>query len=238
MDIHSLILWEDDTLLAVNKPAGLRTIADGYEPSLPHLAGLLQQSHGRIWVVHRLDKDTSGVILFARTSQAHRALNIQFEQRETRKEYRVILVGVPDWQELTISLPLRTNGDRQHRTIVDSQSGKPAGTDIHIIQPLGFFTLASAFPHTGYTHQIRAHLAAVGFPILDDPLYQSLKPDTQITIKARQLIPGLPIHRLALHAFSISFMHPVTGAEMIIEAPYPLDFQETITFLNELESET
>lgn len=235
MDLQPLILWEDEALLAVNKLAGLRSIADGYDPNLPHLAGLLQQSYGRVWVVHRLDKDTSGVILFARSPQAHRSLNIQFEKRETRKEYRAILIGVPEWHELTIALPLRVNGDRKHRTIIDTQSGKPAETETHLQQQLGPFALISAFPHTGYTHQIRAHLAAVGFPILGDPLYRSLKPETQVSIQARQIMPRLPLQRLALHAFSIHFTHPETGAETTIEAPYPDDFRQTVKFLSELQ---
>src|SRR5512133_3946911 len=94
-DIGDLILYQDETLLAVNKPAGLRTIPDGYNPTLPYLAALLEPAFGRVWVVHRLDKDTSGAILFARTAESHRALNQQFEQRKVKKEYHAIAVGMP-----------------------------------------------------------------------------------------------------------------------------------------------
>jgi RluA family pseudouridine synthase len=170
------VVLEDEALLVINKPPGLLSIPDGYDPSLPHLAGLLQERYGRVWVVHRLDKDTSGVMLFARSADAHRALNQQFEERKTRKEYHAVCVGMPEWETLSITLPLRVNGDRRHRTVIDHQTGKPAETDAAVLQRLGVFTLVSALPHTGYTHQIRTHLAAMALPILDDPLYIILEP--------------------------------------------------------------
>lgn len=225
------VLWEDESLLVINKPSGLRTIPDGYHPSLPHLSGLLKERYGRIWVVHRLDKDTSGVILFARSAEAHRALNQQFEERKTLKEYHAICVGMPEWETLSIALPLRIDGDRKHRTIIDHQTGKPAKTDVAVLQRLGVFTLLAAIPHSGYTHQIRVHLAAVDLPLLKDPLYKSLKPETQVQIQAQRTSEQVPIKQVALHAFQITFIHPVSGEALTIEAPYPNDFQQTILAL-------
>lgn len=239
MDFHQeissgMILWSDDSILAVNKPAGLRTIRDGYNPEIPYLPRILEQQFGRVWVVHRLDKDTSGVILFARTAEVHKALNTQFEQRETRKEYHAILSGIPTWEEVEIGLPLRVDGDRRHRTVIDHQSGKPAETTVRVLQPLGVFSLAAAFPHTGYTHQIRAHLAALGLPLLGDPLYKSLEPETLAHRRAREIASGLPIQRTALHARQISFVHPANGTPLTITAPYPDDFQQTLAALSAL----
>lgn len=228
------VIWSDETLLVINKPSGLHTIPDGYNPSLPHLSGLLQEAYGQVWVVHRLDKDTSGVILFARTAEAHRVLNQQFEERKIRKEYHAICVGMPEWETLSIALPLQVNGDRKHRTIIDHQSGKQAETNVAILQRLGVFTLVVAHPHTGYTHQIRAHLAAVALPILNDPLYKSLEPETQAQIQARKIAERLPIQRVALHAYNITFIHPLHEKSVQVQAPYPLDFKET---LDALESE-
>jgi RluA family pseudouridine synthase len=227
------VLWSDESILVINKPSGLRSIPDGYNRSLPCLSALLQADFGRVWVVHRLDKDTSGVILFARSEAAHRALNQQFEQRQTRKEYHAIAVGMPAWETLTISLPLRVDGDRKHRTVIDHQQGKPAETEASVLQRLGVFTLLAAFPHTGYTHQIRAHLAAVALPILHDPLYKSLEPETQTQAQARLLGKELPLQRLALHAFQITFAHPTSGEMFTAYAPYPPDFMETIERLQE-----
>jgi RluA family pseudouridine synthase len=225
------VLWSDESLLVINKPSGLRSIPDGYDVSLPYLAGLLQEAYGRVWVVHRLDKDTSGVILFARSAMVHRALNQQFEERKTRKEYHAISTGMPEWETFSITLPLKVDGDRKHRTVIDHQTGKPAETSVAVLQRLGVFTLLAALPHTGYTHQIRAHLAALALPILHDPLYKSLEPETQAQIQAREQTPSLPIKRLALHAYQITFTHPVTGEALTVRAPYPEDFQDTINTL-------
>lgn len=230
MDIQSLILYQDETLLAVNKPPGLRSIPDGYDTSLPFLSGLLQQQFGRLWVVHRLDKDTSGVMVFARSAEAHRDVGLQFEHRETRKEYHAIVAGILDWEETSISLPLHVDGDRKHRTVIDHQSGKPAQTDVRLLQQSGPFALVAALPHTGYTHQIRAHLAAIGLPILSDPLYRSLKPVSVAQDQAFQAAAQL-IRRTALHAFQIRFTHPVNGQPVTIQAPYSQDFQQALDAL-------
>ena len=231
MDPHGMLLWEDEHLLAVNKPAGLLTIPDGHDPTLPHLTGLLKERFERVWTIHRLDKDTSGVLIFARTPEAHHALDRQFAERETRKEYRALVLGVPEWLEALIDLPLRINGDRRHRTVVDHQRGKPAQTGVISLEQLGGFALLAAMPRTGYTHQIRAHLSSNGLPLLHDPLYQSLKPETEAQKAAQQLIPKLPMERLALHALRLTFTHPVTGESQTVEAPLAEDFAETVEML-------
>lgn len=234
MDIGGLVLWEDDHLLAVNKPAGLLTIPDGHDPTLPHLTGLLREHFDRVWTVHRLDKDTSGVLIFARTPEAHRALDRQFAGRETRKEYRALVIGVPEWQEVLIDLPLRVNGDRKHRTVIDHQRGKSAQTAVNTLEQLGGFALLAVSPQTGYTHQIRAHLSSNGLPLLHDPLYQTLKPETEAQKAAQEVIPSLPIKRLALHALCLTFTHPVSGESQTVEAPLAEDFAETVKMLREL----
>lgn len=231
--LDDLLLWMDEDLLALNKPAGLLTIPDGYDPSLPNLAAMLKEHYGPTWVIHRLDKDTSGVILFARNAEAHRQLNAQFAHRETQKEYHCLFAGQPEWTETQIDLPLRVNGDRRHRTVVDHSAGKAAQTTIRVLQRLGLFTFAAAIPHTGYTHQIRSHLAAIGFPILADALYLSRRPDRPEQIAARDVIPTLPIQRVALHAFQLTFTHPVTGERRVVQAPYPTDFRETLAQLQQ-----
>jgi tRNA pseudouridine32 synthase / 23S rRNA pseudouridine746 synthase len=231
MEPDLAFLHIDDALLAVNKPPGLRTIPDGYDRSLPYLSGLLQERFGQVWVVHRLDKDTSGVILFARTAQAHRTLNDQFAQRQTGKIYHAILTGQPEWNEIDISLPLRVNGDRKHRTVVDHQSGKAAHTHARVLQNYGNFTLVAAEPSTGYTHQIRAHLSALGLPLLGDPLYKSLCPESEAIRQAREWARSLPMQRTALHAWQITFQHPASGEAVTLHAPYPDDFESTLKVL-------
>ncbi len=102
------LLHVDDHLIVINKPSGLRVIPDGYDLSIPNLRDILNAIYPKIWVVHRLDKDTSGVLLFARDAAMHKALNQQFENRTIQKEYHFIAHGTPDWQTNTVKLPLRT----------------------------------------------------------------------------------------------------------------------------------
>jgi len=212
------ILYQDDSVLAVNKPAGLPTLPDGYNRAAPCLIDLLKQQFDRVWVVHRLDRDTSGVIVFARTAEVHRALNIAFDSRQVHKVYHAIVIGVPEWDEHLIDLPLRPDGDRRHRTVIDRARGKPALTRVVVLERFSQHTLIEAQPATGRTHQIRAHLAALDLPLAGDVLYGGKD--------AASLI-----QRTALHARSIKFTHPVTREVLLLSAPYPNDFVATLAQL-------
>jgi tRNA pseudouridine32 synthase/23S rRNA pseudouridine746 synthase len=220
LTLENAVLYVDDALLVVNKPAGLPTLVDGYNPNAPYLVGLLKQTYHPLWTVHRLDKDTSGVIVFARTAQAHRHLNTQFEQRQANKVYHALVFGSPPWEKLTVDLPLRANGDRKHRTVVDGERGKLAVTELRVLEHLGLLSLIEATPHTGRTHQIRVHLAAQGYPIVADPLYgPKISPE------------AAPLPRLGLHAWSLSLIHPESAIEMRFEALYAEDFAEALAEL-------
>lgn len=209
------LLFIDAHLLVVNKPAGLPTLPDGYDKTAPCLINLLKQQYDRVWVVHRLDKETSGVIVFARSAEVHRTLNIAFDSREVRKVYHAIVIGVPPWDEHLIDLPLRPDGDRRHRMVIDRQHGKPALTRLRVIERFAQYALIEARPETGRTHQIRAHLAAIDLPLVGDVLYGG-KDVTAL------------IARTALHAHSIEFEHPATHESLHIEAPYPPDFAQAL----------
>ena len=222
-----LILWQDESLLVINKPWGLLTLPDGYDKTLPHLKSMLSPVYGRLWIVHRLDKDTSGVLLLARSADAHRSLNTQFEQRQVLKTYHVLVVGNPAWEEKVCSLPLRANGDRKHRTVIDFQRGKPAETHLEVIERFNTHTLLAAHPKTGRPHQIRAHLAALDFPIAGDMLYDSRAEHEQALLTEW-------ISRPALHARSIAFKHPLTGEAVSFEAPYPEDLSAALRHLRQL----
>ncbi len=206
------VLFADADVLVVVKPAGLLAVPDGWQPDLPHLAALLAPQWGRVWVVHRLDRETSGVMVFARTAEAHRALSLQFQQREIRKTYHAIVFGEPNWRQKQVTLRLTPNRGRRKRTVVDAR-GKPARTDLRVLQRFGAFSLLEAVPHTGRRHQVRVHLFALGFPIVNDPLYGNATDDHP-----------LPIQRLALHARRLTFRHPATGETMGFTAPHPPDF--------------
>lgn len=239
LDHEIPLLYADEHLLVVNKPAGLRVIPDGYQKNLPNLHQLLTEKFGRLWVVHRLDRETSGAILFARNAETHRHLNQQFQNRQIKKAYHLLAIGSHNNNPLEINYPLRVNGDRAHRTVVDFQRGKSATTLIHLIQSLQKrILLLEATPQTGYTHQIRAHLSAAGYWLLNDPLYfpwdhppgQS-EAHPRLPTHYRDICQPLPIRRIALHSWKIEFYHPVLQQIFQITAPYPEDFTMTITQL-------
>lgn len=224
--IDTYVLYADDALLVVNKPAGLLSLPDGYHPDLPHLRSVLEPQFGRLWIVHRLDKETSGVVLLARSQDAHRALNDAFASRATIKTYHALVIGEPTWQQHTVDLPLLPDGDRRHRTIVHVERGKVSITRLHVMERFRSYTLIKAMPKTGRTHQIRAHLAALGFPIVADALYGN-----------RSSSDAPPIDRLGLHARSIQIVHPTVHQEMCFDAPYPQDFQAALRTLGKRETE-
>lgn len=234
------ILYEDDSLLAVNKPAGIVTIRDGYNPNKANLHEILVNRFGRLWVVHRLDVGTSGVVLFARTASSHRHLSLQFEHHAIRKIYKLLTLGRINWQEKEITFPLRIDGDRRHRTIIDPQIGKPAKTVFSVCEKYnGDISLLSALPFTGYTHQIRAHCSALNLWLVHDPLYlpQPYPPTPGVNgprlPDLLKLVEGIPMSRVALHAQTIKFSHPVTDEPIELNAPIPQDFSTSVQYLLE-----
>lgn len=221
------IIYKDEHILVINKPAGLSVLPEGWEPDAPYLVKSLEEEYEKIWVVHRLDKFTSGVLVFALNAEAHRALNIQFEKHEVEKVYRAITVGAPPWKERITKFPLRVNVGHKHRTMVDNKKGVRAETKFKVLNWNSSITdelywaddaegmaLVEARPMTGRTHQIRVHAYALGYPLLGDTLYSS--PETDI------------IARPALHAYSLSFNHPVSNERVSFTAPYPTDFKKAL----------
>ena len=211
------ILYEDKQLLIVDKPAGLSVLPDGWEKDSNYLVKKLEEQFSRIFIVHRLDKITSGVMVFARDAETHRALNIQFENHEAQKTYHAIVEGNPKWEEKVVRHPLRANVGHKHRTMVDNRNGKPSETRFRVIRRYEQSALVEAKPMTGRTHQIRVHAYVLGHPLVGDVLYGAQEPYN--------------IVRPMLHAQSLSFLHPATNERVKFSAAHPPDFEEALKHL-------
>ena len=199
------VVFSDENLVVVNKPAGLRSVPDGYDPALPHLRSLLEPTLGKLWMVHRLDKETSGLMVLARDADSHRELNRQFREHEPIKHYLAQVAPQPSWNEISVDAPLKADADRAHRTRVDFEKGKSAQTDFLVRRREDDWAELDCTLHSGVTHQIRAHLYHLGLGILGDPLYQP----PQYKAASKPLV-----ERMMLHASELTFTHPRTGAVM------------------------
>jgi RluA family pseudouridine synthase len=238
MPIDLPVLLSDEAILVVDKCPGVLSVPDRYDPDAPVASSALAKDWGRLYVVHRLDKDTSGVLIFARTPDAHRALSAAFESRSVAKVYRALVRGSPSWDETACELPLRADGDRLHRTVVDAHKGKPSSTAFAVVARYKDCALVEARPRTGRTHQVRVHLSALGHPCLCDPLYGDGKPFLLSKFKKRW--KGDPfderplMSRTALHALSAEFPHPASGAAITVEAPLPKDLRASMAQLEKI----
>lgn len=226
------VLFADDNMVVLNKRSGILIAADRYNPDAPRLDLAAQEEFGRLYAVHRIDKDTSGLIIYARTPEAQRNLSMQFENREVHKTYHALVYGHPLWQDLHVDLPLKPDGDARHRTVVDKRFGKKSTTDFRLFGVCGNFSWIEAKPLTGRTHQIRVHLAANGLSIVCDPLYSGNQKPLRLSDIKRNWHGDVEeerplLSRLALHAYKIVIKHPVTGEEMTFTAPYPKDMEAT-----------
>ncbi len=207
------IAYEDDDLIVVDKPAGLVV-----HPGRGHREGTLAQAlAGRVaggevdraGIVHRLDRDTSGLLVVARTEAAHRALRTQLQRREITREYRALVEGRPPARTGTIDAPV--GRDRRVRTLMSTDTDKPreARTHFELLEALPATTLLAVRLETGRTHQIRVHLQAIGHPVVGDPDYGTAG--------------LLGLERQFLHAARLRFTHPTTGAEIDIHSDLPPD---------------
>ncbi len=209
------IIFEDNSIVAINKPSGLLTIPDGYHPEYVNLKKELDAIYGQVWTVHRLDKETSGVIVFALTAAAHRNLNLQFTNHTISKEYLAITHNYPNWKKFDLETSITINGDRKHRTIISS-TGKVSKSSFTLTNKdlASRISTIKIHPSTGYTHQIRCHLSHLGLPIVGDILYSKHLSEHQKSINKY-------FGRMMLHANSIKFIHPLSDALIEIKAPAP-----------------
>ena len=215
-----VILYEDEHLILINKPSGLLSVADGYDPTLPHIKSVIEPRVGRVWMVHRLDKETSGLMLIARDEDVHRKLSEDFRLRKIGKIYHGLVAPVPTWREKDIQLPLLTDADRKHRTRVSDHNGKEAHSVCRVIKWYACGVVMEIQIHSGVSHQIRAHLRAFDLALLGDALYSAGLPPQPFEAP-----------RTMLHARSLGFSHPKTEKWLSLTASYPEDFRAAYTQL-------
>ncbi len=243
------ILFEDDGLVVINKPAGMVV-----HPAKGHWSGTLTAALAhhfqklsdmggptRPGIVHRLDRETSGVIAIAKTNEVHYKLAAQFEARQVRKEYHAIVVGSLDRDRDWIRQPIGNHPYQRDKMTIRAghESSRDAETFFEVIERFTGYAYMRVKPKTGRTHQIRVHLAHIGVPVLCDRLYAGHARATRGQL-LRCLARGVPLQpedqeivmaRQALHAYQLEFSHPITEQPLKFEAPLPQDFQRTLDTL-------
>ena len=234
-DIPLVIAFEDEHLIVVDKPAGLvvHPAAGNFDGTLVnallhHCAGSLSGIGGveRPGIVHRIDKDTSGLIVAAKTDRAHVGLAAQFAKHSIDRRYRAIVAGLPNPHAGTVDAPLaRSAANRQKMAIVDSDRAKRAVTHYSLVSPLKRAALIECRLETGRTHQVRVHMASIGHPLLGDPVYGRNRPEH------RELLNRLNFKRQALHAAHLGFVHPITNAPLSFGSAIPDDMQGLLSEL-------
>lgn len=233
------IIEEDDSLMVLEKPARLLVLPDRFNAALPNLYTILQEELGTIFTVHRIDRETSGLIVFAKTAETHADLNRQFEGREVEKLYHAIVLGVPNLREGTIDAPLSEHSRQKGVMVVDRKGGKEAETNYRVVEEFQGYALVEARPKTGRTHQIRVHLKEIGTPILGDHKYgggegfyvSQVKPGYKGVEGEKPLLS-----RTALHAAGLSFRHPRSGEKLSFLLPLPKDMKSVLNYLRKFRA--
>ena len=199
------IIYQDEAFVAVNKPTGLLSVPGRGPDKQDCLYTRVLERFPEALMVHRLDMDTSGLMLFARSPEAQRDLSMQFELREVSKTYVALVEGVIEKKTGFVDFPMRKDMEQRlpPRHLIDCVRGKKAVTEWEVLERTGSTTRVALYPRTGRSHQLRVHMESIGHPIVGDPIY------------------GKPAGRLMLHAESLEFRHPSTGEPVRLTCAAP-----------------
>ena len=234
------VIYEDENIVAVNKASGISVTGDRWDVARERLDRLVSETvNAQIFTVHRIDCETSGLVVFAKNEETHRSLSLAFEGRNIAKRYLAVVHGRPAWNETVCDLPLVPNGNKQHMTVIDKYRGKKSFTRFTLLAGAGNYSVLEVLPETGRTHQIRVHAAALGCPIACDSLYTNRRSVLPVFLSAiKKNWRGDPLEekpllaRLALHAAEIIL--PVVNNScnnqniLSILAPLPKDIAALI----------
>ncbi len=245
------ILWEDEDVIAINKPAGMvvhpakghwrGTLTSGLIDRFQQLSSIGGAT--RPGIVHRLDRETSGVILVAKNDLAHIRLVEQFQNRTIEKEYWAIVSPAPNFDQDRVDLPIGKHPYQRERMAIreNHPTSRPAETTFQVVQRFRGFAILRVLPKTGRTHQIRVHLAHIGCPVLCDRLYSGRASLTEAMLhggvdQAAGNDQTALLNRQALHAHRIAFQHPKSNQTIRIEAPLPADLEATQAALQKIRN--
>ena len=223
------IIFENDDFVAINKEPGVLSIPDRHDETQLSLYTILTQKYGRIFIVHRLDRDTSGLILFAKNEGTHKYLSQLFEQRNIQKKYLGIVRGSMPEKTGSVDEPIAEHPVKKGVMSV-SKKGKPSLTNYEVLEDYGIYSLVQFEIQSGRTHQIRVHTKYIGHPIICDEVYGDGKPILLSSFKKKYKLSQNDleerpiISRLALHSHSLHFKD-IHQKEFFIEAPLPKDMK-------------
>jgi 23S rRNA pseudouridine955/2504/2580 synthase/23S rRNA pseudouridine1911/1915/1917 synthase len=226
MKLAEQIIYQDENFVAINKPSGVLTIPN--RMGNISLKNHLQDLFGEIFTVHRLDKDTSGIVVFAKNETTHKQLSQLFEGREVEKYYQGLVIGKPAEIKGTIDIPIMEHPVTKG-SMVTNKKGKPSVTDYEVLEAFRYFSWLQFQIHTGRTHQIRVHMKSIGHAIVCDELYGDGKPIFLSSLKKKFKLSKneeeeRPIlSRLALHSYRLKFQ--LNAKEFDLEAPLPKDLR-------------
>jgi 23S rRNA pseudouridine955/2504/2580 synthase/23S rRNA pseudouridine1911/1915/1917 synthase len=223
------IIFENDDFIAINKEPGMLSIPDRHDETQFSLYKILSQQYGKIFIVHRLDRDTSGLILFAKNEATHKYLSQLFEQRNIEKKYVGIVRGSLPEKNSSVNEPIAEHPTKKGVMVI-SKKGKPSLTNYEVLEDFGIYSLVRFDIQSGRTHQIRVHTKSIGHPIICDEVYGDGKPVLLSSFKKKYKLSQNDleerplISRLALHSTSLHFAD-IHKKEFFIEAPLPKDMK-------------
>lgn len=229
------IVFEDDHIIVINKPAHLLSIPDRYDKDLDNLFDSVSRYRTPLFINHRLDKDTSGLVLFTKNEEAHKAFSKLFEERKIDKRYMALTHGIPVEEVGLIDLPLQFSKNKQRMLV--NPNGKESQTKYRVLGAWGLFACLEIKLLTGRMHQIRVHLSAIHCPIIADGIYGDGKPLYLSDFKRKFNRSGKHdekplLERQALHAHELHFIHPITRKSISVESPLPKDMKACIYQFN------
>jgi RluA family pseudouridine synthase len=230
------VIYEDNYIIAVNKLAGVLSVPDRYNAEIPNLKKMLSANYNEIYVVHRLDRGTSGIMIYAKDAETHKLFNEMFEKQTIEKIYHVLVKGIFTPNEIDIDIPILPSMGRKGLSI-PSARGKQSLTKVRVLERFDRATLLECNLVTGRSHQIRVHLSTVGFPLYVDIDYGGnesfLVSDFKKRLNLKKNTFEKPIlERLSMHSYSLRFTHPRTNEQTYLSAPYHRDFSAMLQILS------